>query len=63
VVREVLDGRDGPDREVVVLNSAAGIIAAGLASEFPEGVAMAKESLDSGRARTALKRLIEVSTA
>jgi anthranilate phosphoribosyltransferase len=63
VVLEVLDGREGPDREVVVLNSAAGLIAAGFASGFAEGVSMAKESLDSGRARTALKRLIEVSTA
>lgn len=63
VVREVLDGRDGPDRQVVVINAAAGIIAAGLAADFREGVALAKESLDSGKARTALNRLIEVSNA
>ncbi len=63
VVREVLDGREGPDREVVVLNSAAGIIAAGLASNFVEGIAMAKDSLDSGRARAALQRLVVVSNA
>lgn len=63
VAQEVLDGREGPDREVVVLNSAAGIIAAGLAGGFEEGVALAKESLDSGRARSALNRLAEVSNA
>jgi anthranilate phosphoribosyltransferase len=63
VVREVLDGREGPDREVVILNSAAGIIAAGLAGGFEEGVALAKESVDSGNARAALNRLAEVSNA
>lgn len=63
VVREVLGGREGPDRQVVVINAAAGIIAAGLAADFDEGVSLAKESLDSGKARTALNRLIEVSNA
>ncbi len=61
VVREVLDGREGPDRQVVVINAAAGIIAAGLADDFGEAVALAKESLDSGKALAALNRLIEVS--
>lgn len=63
VVREVLDGREGPDRDVVVLNSAAGLIAAGVAPGFAEGISLAKESLDSGRARTALTRLMEVSNS
>ncbi|HYN99749.1 MAG TPA: anthranilate phosphoribosyltransferase [Actinomycetota bacterium] len=63
VVREVLDGREGPDRDVVVLNSAAGLIAAGVAPGFAEGISLAKESLDSGRARTALTRLVEVSNS
>jgi anthranilate phosphoribosyltransferase len=63
VVREVLDGREGPDRQVVVINAAAGIIAAGLADDFGEAVALAKESLDSGKALAALNRLIEVSNA
>ncbi|CAN5747638.1 anthranilate phosphoribosyltransferase [soil metagenome] len=63
VLLEVLDGREGPDREVVLINAAAGIIVAGLAPGLAEGVALAKESLDSGKARTALNRLIEVSNA
>jgi len=63
VVREVLDGREGPDRDVVVLNSAAGIIAAGLADDFTEGIGLARRSIDSGRARAALERLVKVSTS
>ena len=63
VVREVLDGREGPDRDVVVLNSAAGLIAAGVVPGFAEGISLAKESLDSGRARSALTRLVEVSNS
>ncbi|HEX2054629.1 MAG TPA: anthranilate phosphoribosyltransferase [Actinomycetota bacterium] len=62
-VRDVLAGRGGPDRDVAVLNSAAGIVAAGLAATFPEGIDMAVESIDSGRALAALDRLVEVSTA
>ena len=63
VVREVLDGRHGPDRDIAVMNAAAGILAAGLAEDLHGGIEMAVESLDSGRAKTALDRLIEVSTA
>ena len=63
VVREVLDGREGPDRDVAVFNSAAGIIAAGLADDFTEGIGLARRSIDSGRARAALERLVKVSTS
>ena len=61
VVVRVLDGAEGPERDVALLNSAAGAIAAGLASGFEEGLGLARESIDSGRARKALDRLVEVS--
>ena len=63
VVREVLDGREGPDRDVAVFNAAAGIIAAGLADDFTEGIGLARQSIDSGRARAALESLVKVSTS
>ncbi len=63
VVREVLDGKEGPNRDIAVFNSAAGIIAAGLADDFAEGIRMAGESIDSGKARGALECLVEVSTS
>lgn len=63
VVREVLEGRPGPVRDVVILNAAGGIVAAGLAGDLAEGVVLAGDSVDSGRALTALERLVEVSTS
>lgn len=63
VVREVLEGRPGPVRDVVILNAAGGIVAAGLAADLAEGVVLAGDSVDSGRALAALERLVEVSTS
>lgn len=63
VALRVLDGAEGPERDVALLNSAAGVIAAGLAPGFEEGLDLARESVDSGRARAALDRLVEVSNA
>lgn len=61
VVMEVLDGATGPARDVVVINAAAAIIAAGLAGEFPTAIDSAAISIDSGKARRALDDLIDVS--
>jgi anthranilate phosphoribosyltransferase len=61
LLRQVLDGEVGPRREVVVLNAAAAILAAGKAETWPEAMAVARESLDSGRANQALGRLVEAS--
>jgi len=55
----VLEGEPGPRRDIVVANAAAGIIAAGLASDWPQAVRRAQEAIDSGAAReklTALQR-------
>jgi anthranilate phosphoribosyltransferase len=56
--RDVLAGRSGARRDVVLLNSAAGLVAAGRADDFTRGIAIAAESIDSGRAREVLDRLI-----
>lgn len=61
VIRDVLAGRAGPARDIVVLNAAAALAVAGLAETIPAGLPMAKESIDSGAARVALARLVEVS--
>ncbi|MEA2644950.1 MAG: anthranilate phosphoribosyltransferase [Chloroflexota bacterium] len=57
IVIAVLEGEDGPARDVVVLNAAAGLVAAGLADELAEGVELARASLDNGAARAALEEL------
>ncbi|MDQ6712154.1 MAG: anthranilate phosphoribosyltransferase [Candidatus Dormibacteraeota bacterium] len=61
LLRHVLDGETGPRRDVVLLNAAAAVLAAGRAEEWPQAVTVAKESLDSGRARQVLDRLVQTS--
>lgn len=63
ILREVLDGGSGPRTDVVLLNAAAALAAAGVAEDLAGGVEAARESIASGRARRALDRLVEVSNA
>ena len=58
---EVLKGASGPRRDVVVANAAGGIVAGGKAANLREGVQLAQESIDSGRALEKLELLREVS--
>lgn len=60
-IREILDGVPGPRRDIVLLNAAAAIIAGGMAEGFPEGLKIAAQSIDTGRAKEALKKLVEFS--
>ncbi|MDQ4149291.1 MAG: anthranilate phosphoribosyltransferase [Actinomycetota bacterium] len=61
IARRILDGEEGPPRDVVVVNAAAAIIAAEMAIDFPQAIEQAEDSIDSGRAKVALEQLIEVS--
>ena len=63
IAREVLGGAKGPRRDVVLLNSAAALRAAGLAADFKEGIGLAGEAIDSGRAGEVLARWAKVSQA
>ena len=58
---DVLKGKRGPRRDIVVLNAAAGIIAGGKAESFDEGIKLAEEAIDSGRALEKLNRLIQLT--
>jgi anthranilate phosphoribosyltransferase len=60
-LRAILDGTRGPLRDIVLLNAAGGLIAAGLADGFSVGFALAERSVDSGAARAKLDALIRVS--
>ena len=62
-IRRVLAGENEPFRDIVVLNAGAALVVAGLADNLEAGVAKAKAAIDSGAARAALERLIEVSNA
>ncbi len=62
ILRGVLSGADqGPRRDVVALNAAAAIAAAGLAPDLGAGVASARELLANGEALRSLDRYIETS--
>lgn len=61
ILCDILDGKQGPQRDVVLLNAAAAIAAGGLADDMAGGIEIARDSIDSGRARRALERLVEVS--
>jgi anthranilate phosphoribosyltransferase len=62
-IRAVLDGERGPRRDIVLLNAAAGLVAAGRAPDVARGLAAAADAVDSGAARIALDRLISASNA
>ena len=54
---DVLTGIPGPRRDVVLLNAAAVLVAAGLAGDLKHGVAMGAEAIDSGQAAALLEKL------
>jgi anthranilate phosphoribosyltransferase len=60
---EVLKGRPGAFRDVALLNAAAALIVAGRVGDLKEGVALGRQSIDSGAAANKLDRLIAVSNA
>jgi anthranilate phosphoribosyltransferase len=61
IVRAVLGGESGPRRDVVLMNAAAALVAAGKAADLVAGVKLARDSLDSSRALAALDELGVVS--
>jgi anthranilate phosphoribosyltransferase len=64
ITRAVLSGQErGPRRDVVLLNTAAALVAGDRVADMHAGVALAAESIDSGRAQERLKRLVAVSNA
>lgn len=61
IILDVLSGRRGPRRDIVLLNAAAAFVAASRVGHLKEGVLLAAESIDSGKALNKLQRLIEFS--
>ena len=63
IILDVLEGKPGPRRDIVLLNAAAALVASSKAGDFGEAVKMAAEAIDSGRAMERLNRLIEFTNA
>jgi len=62
-LREVLAGRLGPQRDIVLLNAAAGLVALERAAALAEGVTLAADAIDSGAARERLERFVAVTNS
>ncbi|MGB7284135.1 MAG: anthranilate phosphoribosyltransferase [Candidatus Acidiferrum sp.] len=58
-IREVFSGKDGPQRDIVVLNAAAALVAADIAPSFLEGARLAGSALASGAAKVKLAALVD----
>lgn len=63
IIRAVLSGQKGPQRDVVLLNAAFGLHTSGRFPDLNECFLAAADSIDSGKAKKSLERLIEVSHA
>lgn len=61
IVRGVLSGEKGPKRDIVLLNAAFGLVAAGKADDPAEGMRMAADAIDSGLAMEQLEKLAELT--
>lgn len=57
IVRDVLNGTNGPKRDVVLLNAAFALLAAGRCQTVSEGITLAADAIDSGAARGQMEKL------
>ncbi len=58
IIREILAGKEGPARDVVVMNAGAAIYLGGHAPDYGSGIARAEEAIDSGAAAGKLEALV-----
>ncbi|RLC95766.1 MAG: anthranilate phosphoribosyltransferase [Chloroflexi bacterium] len=63
IMKRLLEGEPGPKRDVSLLNSAAALVATGSARDFKEGLHLAAESVDSGRALEKLEHFIRLTNS
>lgn len=63
ILLQILKGEKGPKRDIVLINSAAALAVAGRIEDFKEGVMIASEAIDSGRAMRKLEDIIKVTNS
>ena len=61
LIRGLLDGEAGPKRDIVLMNSAAALVAGAKARDLKDGVSRAAEAIESGAARSKLEALVSLS--
>lgn len=61
IILSVLKGEPGARRDIVLMNAAAALLAAGRATDFPDGITQAAEAIDSGRALEKLEGMKRIT--
>jgi len=61
ITRNILNGEKGPKRNVVLINAAAALVAAGQAEDLKQGIQMAETAIDDGTAAKKMEALIKYS--
>jgi anthranilate phosphoribosyltransferase len=62
IIRGILAGQKSPGRDVVLLNAAAALVAAGRAEHLGEALPLAAQSIDSGAAAAKLDALVRFTS-
>jgi anthranilate phosphoribosyltransferase len=61
ITRDILSGKPGAQRDTVLMNAGAALYISGKAASIQEGVALAAETIDSGKALATLNAYIQAS--
>ena len=59
ITRNILEGESGPRRDVILLNTSAALITAGLAPDLGQGIGMAEQAIDTGAGKAKLEALVD----
>ncbi len=60
-LRALLEGATGPYRDIVLFNSAAALLVAGIVPDLKVGVARARQAIDTGGAKSVLEKLVLIT--
>jgi len=63
IVKDVLKGKDGPKKDIVILNAAFALVAGNVAKDFKEGIKIAGECIQSGKAMEKLEKLVKFTNS
>ncbi len=63
IITQILDGQQGPAREIVCLNAAAALVVGEVAQDLNHGLTLARQAIDSKAARKALDQLVAITQA
>jgi anthranilate phosphoribosyltransferase len=63
IIRDIFSGKTGPQRDIVILNSAAAIYVAGKSESIKDGISIAVDAIETGKAKSKLDELIKISNS